>query len=365
MVTSARTIISAKDSMNPHNNVSFLASYRVFFQVGIVWCVLFMGTFTPAPTLAQENAARSYAVLIGGLGGSDAYTTTFLKYLFDTRKALVERFGFDESDVFVLCETPDKLSGVSGEVSTAENISARFADLADRVTASDHIYVFLFGHGSYDGQHAQLNIPRRDLNDADYAALLEGLQADRLIFINTTSASGPFVQALSAPDRIIITATRTGTERNETVFPRFLVEALQNPVADLDKDSRISVRELFTYATENTARFFETENNLATEHAMLEDTGDGQGYRLEELDQAGEGALASVTFLRRSPSPALAGESGPAATGPQLQEKESLERAIAELISRKSRLNEEQYYDELETLFVRLARLNNEIENSN
>jgi hypothetical protein len=141
------------------------------------------------------------------------------------------------------------------------------------------------------------------------------------------------------------------------------VEALTNPAADLDKNGDLTVYELFRYATEKVAQSFEETNHLATEHALLDDTGDGQGHRLEELEEAGEGNLAAVTYLKRRTA-LLATVSGAnrEAVATMLQERETIERDIAELKSRKSNLEEDGYYASLETLFVRLARLNDQIE---
>jgi len=315
--------------------------------------------FAPKSAAAQER----YAVLIGGLGGSAEYTEQFQHYLFETHKALVDGFGIPGANVTVLAEAALQDQAFFTDEATAENIRAHFGTLASQVTDGDHVFVVLFGHGSYDGEHAQLNIPRRDLNDADYAVLLNELPAGRVVFINTASASAPFIDALSAPDRVVITATRAGTQRNETVFPRFFVEALTNPAADLDKNGDLTVHEVFRYATEKAAQSFEETNHLATEHALLDDTGDGQGHRLEDLEAAGEGNLAAVTYLKRRTA-LLASVSGAdrEAVATMLREREMIERDIADLKSRKGTLEEDRYYASLETLFVRLARLNDRIE---
>lgn len=310
------------------------------------------------PAAAQEHAR--YAVLIGGLGGSPEHTEKFKTYLFEARRALVEQVGLPAGNVTVLAEAALQGEPFVDDLSNAENITATFEALVGRVGTDDQVYVVLFGHGSFDGTHAQLNIPRRDLNDAEYAALLEGLGAGRTVFVNTASASAPFAEVLSAPGRIVITATRTGTQRNETTFPAHFVAALGDPAADLDYSGDLSVLEVFRYAAERTAQSYAQEGQLATENALLEDTGDGVGVRLEDLADSGEGSLASVTYLRRST--ALAAGADPATVGPLLRERDTLERDIAALKTRKPQLDEDAYYAQLETLFVRLARLNNDIE---
>lgn len=312
---------------------------------------------------AQDTATDRFAILIGGLGGSPEHSEKFEQYLFDARKALVDDIGFSSDHVVVLAEAAIKDREFVDDVSTAENIRLQFESLASRVGVGDHVYVMLFGHGSFDGDHAQLNIPRRDLTESDYSKLVDALGAGRVVFINTASASAPFVGAISAPGRIVATATKTGTERNETVFPGFLVEGLSGLTADLDRNGDVSVGELFRYAAENTTRHFEETSHLATEHAILEDTGDGVGYRVEELDNNGEGNLASVTYLRSRES-ALASVS-PAdrdEVSRLVVEKEKIEGEIAGLKSKKANLEEDEYYESLEALLVELSRLDGAIE---
>lgn len=315
-----------------------------------------LGACVPRPLSAQDAGAR-YAFLIGGLGGNPEYTTRFGDYLRETRSLLTDRYGFQEDHTFVLGEEALRDRSFVDGVSTAENIRLHMERLAQVVTTDDHVYLILFGHGSYDGSVARLNIPRRDLDDADYAAMLDDLSAGRIVFINTASASGPFAQALSGPDRIIITATATGTQRDETVFPKYLIEALRSPDADLDKSGGISVLELFQYAAGEAARSFEAGGHLATEHAAIEDSGDGEAARFDALDGSDDGALASVTFLRPPDALARVDE----ADRPLVRERESIQRSIAELKTRKDAMNEDAFYDELESLLVRLARLNDEL----
>ena len=332
---------------------------RLRFSASIVLVSMLAAVLSDAEAVAQE-ASRRYAVLIGGLGGTEEHTAAFQRYLLDTRRALVDYAGYRAEDVVVLAES-EGAEFVTG-ISSAENVRTRFEALASEARPNDQVLVILFGHGSYDGERAYLNIPRRDLSDADYAALLDALPVEHVVFVNTASASAPFAQSLSAPGRIVITATRMATQRNETVFPRFFVEALGD-AGDLDKDGNLSIREVFTYAAEQTNRHFEVDGNVPTEHALLEDTGDGEGHRLEELEEAGEGNLAGVTYLRRRDAAlALANAPRDSPLGQMVLERERLERSVAELKSQKSSLDEDEYYARLEALFIELARLNDRIE---
>jgi hypothetical protein len=315
------------------------------------------------PLAAMAQSGDRYALLIGGLGGSAEHTEKFKGYLFETQKALVESYQFDPAHVVVLGETAIEDEPYVKASSLAENIRAEFAALAASVTPDDEVIVVLFGHGGYDNGEARLNIPRRDLSQQDFAELVGSLDAGRTVFIHTGSASQPFIEALSGSGRIVVTATRTGTQKNETRFPSFLIDALTSPAADQDKDSRVSVAELYRYASEKTAQWFDDNGHIPTENALLDDNGDGEGHRLEELEEAGDGNLAAVTYLAPEAGAAAiaANQGNPQAAG-WLREKSQIEQNIAELKSRKNDLSVDDYYAQMEVLFVRLARGNEEME---
>ncbi|MCY4158530.1 MAG: ABC transporter C-terminal domain-containing protein [Bacteroidetes bacterium] len=300
------------------------------------------------------SAQKRHALIIGGLGGSPEQTSRIALHLEGAYNALTGPLGFPREYVAVLAEQSLSANDyVLGE-STAENIRAQFSDFRDRLAQGDELYILLFGHGSYDGKESALNIPRRDLTGSDYAALSDELIIGRTIWICTMSSSGPFIQTLRDPDRIVITATRTGTQRNQTVFPEYLIESLIEPAADLDRDGSLSVLEVFQYTAGQTSRHYEREGRLTTEHSLLDDNGDGVGTLANALDESGDGFIAGNTWLRRSQ--ALLGNSTFA------NERSVLERQIATLEARKSELDTDIYYAELEMLFVALARLNERIE---
>jgi hypothetical protein len=139
--------------------------------------------------------------------------------------------------------------------------------------------VLLIGHGSAQGGEARFNLPGPDLTAADFGQLLARFSTQRVALVNAASASGDFVVALSAPNRTIITATRGASEKNETVFGGYFVKAFAGEVADTDKDGQVSLLEAFSYARREVERFYQSENRLQTEHALLDDNGDGEGSR--------------------------------------------------------------------------------------
>jgi hypothetical protein len=314
--------------------------------------------------LFAQNSSRQYAVLIGGLGGTQEHREKFRQYLYETRNALIERCKFPEENISVLAESPIEKYQFIEAISNADNIRAKLSGLSNKLTTDDELYIFLFGHGSFDGKNAMLNIPRRDLKDSDYAALLQSFHAGTIIFINTSSCSGPFINRLSAANRIIITATKSGTERNETIFPQFLIEALQNMASDRDKNGMLSVLETFLYASERTAGWYKEKNHLATEHPLLEDTGDKTAYREEELSENGEGGLSSVTYLlRRAPVPAVSIAGSSDSTYQRLiLELDKVNREIDLLKAKKGQYPEDEYFAKLEKYLLQLARINEQIE---
>ena len=167
-------------------------------------------------------------------------------------------------------------SGVNGPA-TRDEIAKAFERSPSRPGPDDVMFVTLIGHGSFDGGTAKFNLPGPDMTAADFDALLQKLPTKQIVFVNTSSSSGPFVEALSGPGRTIVTATRNGAEQYATLFGGFFVDALTSEAADADKNRRVSVLEAFNYAKAEVARAYEREGLLATEHALLDDNGDKEG----------------------------------------------------------------------------------------
>lgn len=312
---------------------------------------------------AQEGSSR-HALLIAGLGGTPEYTSQYHTWLFETRKALIDRFMFAPEDITVLADSKSDEEAFIDDISSADNITAAFDSLAEAVTARDDVYIILFGHGSYDGKNAMLNIPRQDMKDIDYAELVNAIDAHSIVFINTASCSAPFITHLSAPGRIVITATKSATERNETIFPEFLAEALNSETADRDKNGDLSLLEVFNHAAELTARWYEDSGHLATEHPVMDDTGDRHGFGVLDLAENGEGDYAGALFLldrSRVMASAIASTNDAELAG-LFDEQLQVTQDISRLKADKSQYPETEYYSMLEPLLIRLARITGEIE---
>jgi len=170
-----------------------------------------------------------------------------------------------------------------------------------------------------------------------------------------TSASGGSIQFLRKPGRVVITATKSGTEKNATVFARYWAEALREPSADADKNDSISALEAYLYAQRKTKDFFDAQKRLATEHAVIEDTGKGEGGLPQPASPDGEGRLASSFSLVRLGANAAAANDP--VKRPLLDRKEQLEQEIDRLKFNKAALPADEYKKQIAALLLELAKV--------
>ena len=306
---------------------------------------------------APARAQQTHLLLVVGLGGDPMYTEQFHGWATSLIDSAMENYGVPAGNITYLGEKVDIDPERIDERSTRENLDAAVAAIAERAGPTDHVAIVLFGHGTFtDGP--KFNLPGRDPSAEDFAPMLDRLGRRRVTFVNTASSSGPFVETLSGEGRVVMTATRNGRERNATRFGGYFVEAFGEggDEADQDRDSRVSMLEAFTYARLKVLAEYETEGILRTEHALLDDNGDGEGT--EEPDPLeGDGMLARTAFL--TAGEVLAAERMPFADDPELAplyaERTQLEQRIDELRILRSAADQAAYEAELERLLVELA----------
>ena len=305
----------------------------------------------PAPPRPPADPNK-FAVIVSGASGEESYAKRFAQWTAQLRRALVERLGFDEARLTVLTEAPE---GGSGPRATADELRRAFGTLRTKAGPESTVFIFLIGHGTFDGRAAKFSLVGPDLAAADYAGLINGLAAKRVVVFQLASASGEFIKPLSAAGRVVVTATRSGQEQNATRFPEHFIAALGSREADADQNGRVSVLEAFNYAARLTAEYYARAGRLATEHALLDDSGDGVGHTSAE---GGDGALARTTYFDSLTAEQAAAN---AETGRLLRERARLEEEVERLKARKSQLSEDDYEAELEKLFVSLAKVNRSI----
>lgn len=279
-------------------------------------------------------------LVVAGVGGDEEHVKQFNTWSIAALDA-AKKQGVLPANTTYLGESVDQSGGRMKARATRENVTKAFADIAERAKPDDQIFILLIGHGSFDGRTAAFNLPGPDLSAADYATLLDRFKTQRVAFVNTASSSGGFLEPLGGPARTIVTATRTGGERNETRFPQYFVEALGAEAADRDRNGRVSVQEAFDYAANKTKTTYEQSGQILTEHATLDDSS--------------EGKLASTLYLAPERSRTAAAQSADPALRALLEQRDALERQVNDLRLRKDSMPAEQYEEQLEKLVTDLA----------
>jgi hypothetical protein len=211
-------------------------------------------------------------------------------------------------------------------------------------------WIVYIGHGTFDSRESRLNLRGPDLTAKELAGWLQPVRRP-IVFIHGGSAGAPFIAALSAPDRIIVSATRSGNELNYARFGERFAEAVANPNADIDQDGQTSVLEAFVTAAQRVQAFYKETGRLATEHALIDDNGDKQGtpaewfrgIRLQRRPKGNaepDGSRAGLIALVPS-------DAERALTPAQRAERDGLERELEALRARKAELKEDDYYRQL------------------
>jgi hypothetical protein len=293
--------------------------------------------------LALLALAASHYVTVAGLGGEPDYEARFLAQALDVSKLVKSANS----------------SAVAVTLTGAAATKAAILRSIEEAAGGDSLVLTLIGHGTFDGTDYKFNLPGPDLTAAELAGLLNRVPAKRQTVIVATSASGASIAQLQRPGRVVVAATRSGYERNATVFGRYWVEALRDPAADNDKNEQVSVLEAYRYADKKTVEYFESQKRLATEHALLEDTGVGEGVRSPSPENRKGLTAAQFPLVRLGAMQRAAATPAKAAL---LQKKEEIETKIDKLKYQKAAMPAEAYKQSMRELLLELARLQEEID---
>lgn len=278
--------------------------------------------------LCSSLYGRTFYLTVAGLGGEPDYE---------------QRFTSQAQEVEKLLTGPDVVvQTLQGAAATKQAIRSAIESIGKQVKAEDSFVLMLIGHGTFDGSEYKFNIPGADITSTELASLLDRVPATKQLVVNGTSSSGASVHALQKPNRTVVTATKTGTEKNATVFARYWLEALRDPAADTDKNEVVSALEAFKFAELKTKQFYETNKRIATEHPML-DGAEAQRFALLRL---GSVQLAANDPAKRA----------------LLDKREQLEVQIDQLKLQKAAMPTEQYRQQLQKLLLELARTQAELD---
>ena len=320
------------------------------------------------PSLEETNEyfldspdTGKYAVIMAGPTVGETNETQFRQWAFSLHDILARDYGYTSDSITLLYDKgktesvgDERIDGACDRGGIEEELSA----LASRVNTGDQITLYLIGHGSGAEEEAKFNIVGPDITGSEFAGMLDQFKNQDIVIINTTSASYGFSTSLSGEGRVVISSTRSPSERYDPIFSRYFIEALDNRNGDRDKNNRVSMLEAFEYAKSNVEAWYEEQGRLASEHAGLDDNGDAL-FSLNPVVDAADGRLAEIAYI----DSAVDEVSGLNPQARQLKfHMQELERDIFILRGRKQDFLESDYWQEMESLLVELAIVTGEFE---
>ena len=273
-------------------------------------------------------AQRTHVLVAAGLSGDPAFKARFSNAVAAVRSAAATRWGVTDSNLVVLTEDSTTYNGRS----TKENIGAAFVALSKRALPGDVVLVLLMGHGSGEGTSSKVNLPGPDATASEYAAWLAPFGKQQLVFVNAATGSGDFVRVLSAPGRVVVTATRSAVEKNDAEFLQHFTRALTTDEADVNKDGRLSVLEAFRFARAEVIKSYESSNRMLTEHAVVSDSVTAMRIAFGRTATSSDPRVAAL-----------------------VAERQALESQVAALRGRKASMDSTAYDAELEKLLLAIA----------
>jgi len=303
-----------------------------------------------ALSAAPAASAERYALVISGVSGGEKYAAQQKKWREEIATFLTTGLAVSDDNLVVLDEENEGSSA-----STAANIGRVLGDLRRRIAGGDTLLLVLLGHGTYDGIDAKFNLVGPDLSAAEWKDAIDGL-AGRIIVVNTTESSFPFLEQLSSRGRVVITATDSASQRFATVFPEYFIRSLVDRSSDFDKNGRVSILEAFNAASAGVKQHYEQRGQLSTERPLIDDDGDGTGR--EAGAPGADGTLAGTVYLDPEPGAQTSGDAEVAALERQ---RLVLEARLQALRERKPSMSDAEYQAELEQLLIELAKISQAI----
>ena len=304
--------------------------------------------FPCSPIAAAQAADGRVCLIITGLGGLPEYEENFLNWGSEIQTVFRDRLG-------------TKVYYLDGRTQKKPEILKTFHTISSSASL-DEVWIFLIGHASYDNRQYKFNISGPDLTDDDIKNFLDSLGDTRVFLIAATSASGILASRLAQENRVIITATKSQTEKQPPLFMSFFLEAVVSAAADTDKSGRVSLLEAYLFSHQKVSDWFEEKGRIQTEHALLEDNGRVRLGDKQDVLQESPGTRATLLASMAYLSPPLERIYTSQRAEELASQRVRIERDIEDLKFRKKQLPEAEYYRQLEELLIELATLNEGIE---
>jgi hypothetical protein len=319
-----------------------------FLWAPLIGVLIFNVGARATPDLEDSNMEGPTVIVVVGAAGDPEYGAQF------ARSADLWQEACSQAGATFITIGLENISE-SDDRTTLQNTLAR-----ESQQGAAALWLVLIGHGTFDGRTAKFNLQGPDVSADDLAEWLEATLRP-LVVINTSSSSAPFLNKLSADGRVVITATKSGYEHNVTRFGQYLAEAIAEPQADLDKDGQTSLLESFLAASKRTNEFYFAAGRLVTEHALLDDNGDGLGTRADwfrgvrPVEKAEGGA--SLDGYRAHQFHLVHSEAEKKMPSQLRTERDRLELEVIKLRDAKESFSEEEYYTRLEKLLYEIAQI--------
>ncbi len=332
-----------------------------FVRRGVFCLLLVLTAWSSSAVLADDSAPLPVRrlVLVVGAAGEEQYEAEFAIWA-DQWRSLAERQQWELIDV----PTPPS---EEDEEQTSDEVSAKSqlkTAIQQELHPEQQLWIVMLGHGTFSGGGAKFNLRGPDVSAKEMQEWLKPVES-QIVLINCSAASAPFLTELSGDNRVLVTATKSGSEYNFTWFGKYLANALDDFSNDLDHDREVSLLEAFLAAANNTKRYYDQDARLLSEHALLNDNGDKVGtgadfYRgvrpaKEAKDGNLDGSRAARLILLTSPDNPV--------FPPELDaQRAAIEAELDQLRAQKGLLPEDAYFGQLEELLLRLSSVYDQAE---
>jgi len=342
------------------SNFEFVSNFE-FRVSSFVWLVTFFVAVV-AHASVDLSSNRATVIIVVGAPGEEEFGSNFVRQASLWQKAC-EQANLHQITIGERTAAVSEASRSNSEFppsATNDYEELKQVLLLEPKDGSAELYVVLIGHGTFDSKEARFNLRGPDVSATELASWLLPFRRP-LAVIDTSSSSAPFLNKLSATNRVIITATRSGNEQNFTRFGQYFAEAITSPDADLDKDGQVSLLEAFLIASRRTTEFYKVEGRIATEHALIDDNGDGLGTQadwfrgLRAVKAPKEKAAVDGTFAQQFHVVRSYAENR--LTEEQRKKRDEIEHAVFRHRDKKGKIPDDQYYRDLEKMLLELARL--------